>query len=549
HLDGVPLESAAAEKSFARMISSAGIASIMFTSQCTQASLARFIRAFPTGAGGSSSTAVALAEQLRTALEGDPGIRMNEVRFVREDPVMAGVKSAVQLTAKALGADAAQMKSWFDDPQKLLQLILASQGARNPGGGPGGSRPGGGGPGGSGSGGGPGGGGGGGKGGGGPGGGGGGRGGGGGGGGGPGGGGPGGGGPGGGGPGGGGPGGGGASVGGGGGGWGPGGGGPGGSGPGGGRPGGGGPGVGPGGGGWGPGRGGPGDSASGGGGTGGESGPGGGGPGGEGNWGPGGSGPGGGGPSGAGPAGSASGGGGTGGEGGPGGGGPGGGGPGGGGPGGGGPGGGGKKVRPSMWAAAATAGLSVDVKGTTGGAQPPTGVYVPGSTAGATFTIAQEDIRGVLQMLVQLGKTTAQQGGGAEPAMFQQRLTTMPMRAQTLLYNALSGLAAQATTDQPDQPMLLKLAQHISIRFALESYERGEVRVNAVKQMFESLNQETEALRRVIGAHEERMSTTGVKYESHVQLMTQFFWEEVPEEKKREVLLTGEAWCVPSRNI
>jgi len=152
-------------------------------------------------------------------------------------------------------------------------------------------------------------------------------------------------------------------------------------------------------------------------------------------------------------------------------------------------------------------------------------------------------------MLVQLGKTTAQQGGGAEPAMFQQRLTTMPMRAQTLLYNALSGLAAQATTDQPDQPMLLKLAQHISIRFALESYERGEVRVNAVKQMFESLNQEIEALRRVIGAHEERLGQAGVKYESHVQLMTQFFWEEVPEEKKKEVLLTGEAWCVPSRNI
>jgi len=152
-------------------------------------------------------------------------------------------------------------------------------------------------------------------------------------------------------------------------------------------------------------------------------------------------------------------------------------------------------------------------------------------------------------MLVQLGKTTSQAGGGAEPAMFQQRLTTMPMRAQTLLYNALSGLAAQATTDQPDQPMLLKLAQHISIRFALESYERGEVRVNAIKQMFESLNQEIEALRRVIGAHEERMGQSGVKYESHVQLMTQFFWEEVPEEKKKEVLLTGEAWCVPSRNI
>jgi len=202
-----------------------------------------------------------------------------------------------------------------------------------------------------------------------------------------------------------------------------------------------------------------------------------------------------------------------------------------------------------MWAAAATAGLSVDVKGTKGTGPPPSGVYVPGSSSGATFTIAQEDIRGVLQMLVQLGKSTSAPTGGAEPAMFQQRLTTMPVRAQTLLYNALAGLAAQAPTDQPDQPMLLKLAQHISIRFALESYERGEVRVNAVKQMFESLNQEIEALRRVIGSHEERLAQSGVKYESHVQLMTQFFWEEVPDEKKKEVLLTGEAWCVPSRNV
>ena len=191
----------------------------------------------------------------------------------------------------------------------------------------------------------------------------------------------------------------------------------------------------------------------------------------------------------------------------------------------------------------------MDVKGTSGAAAPNSGVYVPGSASGATFTIAQEDIRGVLQMLVQLGKSTSGGPGGAEPAMFQQRLTTMPMRAQTMLYNALAGLAAQAPADQPDQPMLLKLAQHIAIRFALESYERGEVRVNAVKQMFESLNQEIDALRRVIGAHEERMSGSGVKYESHVQLMTQFFWEEVPDEKKRDVLLTGEAWCVPSRNV
>ena len=43
-LDGTPLESAAAEKGFARMLSAAGIASIHFSPNVTQASLARLQR-------------------------------------------------------------------------------------------------------------------------------------------------------------------------------------------------------------------------------------------------------------------------------------------------------------------------------------------------------------------------------------------------------------------------------------------------------------------------------------------------------------------------
>ena len=54
-LDGVALESAAAEKSFARLLSAAGIASIHFSPTVTQASLARLVKAFPTG--GAKPTA------------------------------------------------------------------------------------------------------------------------------------------------------------------------------------------------------------------------------------------------------------------------------------------------------------------------------------------------------------------------------------------------------------------------------------------------------------------------------------------------------------
>src|SRR5271170_2330555 len=50
-VDGTPLESAAAEKSFARMLSGAGIASIHFSPKVTQESVARLVKGFPTGTG------------------------------------------------------------------------------------------------------------------------------------------------------------------------------------------------------------------------------------------------------------------------------------------------------------------------------------------------------------------------------------------------------------------------------------------------------------------------------------------------------------------
>ena len=54
-LDGTPLDSAAAEKGFARMLSSAGIASIHFSPKVTQASLARLVKGFPTNTTSKTS--------------------------------------------------------------------------------------------------------------------------------------------------------------------------------------------------------------------------------------------------------------------------------------------------------------------------------------------------------------------------------------------------------------------------------------------------------------------------------------------------------------
>src|SRR2546425_1729941 len=130
-LDGVPLGSAAGERSFALLLTSSGIASIHFSPLLTQPQFARFVRAFPSGNAKPSS----LAEQLKTAMAGDTSIKVNEIRYVAESSSVAGIKVAAQLTQKVLGAAGDKFKDFFEDPNKMLQMILAAESMRSSGGG------------------------------------------------------------------------------------------------------------------------------------------------------------------------------------------------------------------------------------------------------------------------------------------------------------------------------------------------------------------------------------------------------------------------------
>ncbi|MGB2626860.1 MAG: HEAT repeat domain-containing protein [Candidatus Acidiferrum sp.] len=420
-LDGVPLGAAAGERSFAQLLTSSGIASIHFSPNLQQGQFARFVRAFPSGNAKPSS----LAEQLKAALAGETGIRINEIRFVAEDGSVAGLKVAAQLTAKALGASSDKMRDIFEDPNKLLQLILASESNRAGGGGSGGgSGPGFGGGGSGGSGGGAG-----------------------------------------------------SS-------W------SGGTGSGGSL--------------WEAGK------AAGGGGSGGAAagtGTGGSGTGagagtGDGSWG-----------SGAGPG--AGGAGGTGGA---------------------------SSSEPGKWMSAVSAStlLRGGMAGGIAGA--------PGAGSGP-YGVAEEEVKSMIGLFAQLGRSRKDPDKAMDAATFQSRLSSLPVRAQYTLQQALAGLAAQATTDKPDKPMLLKLAEHVAIRFALDSYERGELRVNAVKQLLDRMNAEIEALRKILGSQEEMMAAAGIQVQAYTELLDQEFWSQVPEENKKEVLTSDEAWCVPPRNV
>jgi len=350
-LDGVPLEGSPAEKQFAQLLSAAGLASIQFFSSVTEEEIGRFARAFPTG----KSKPAELALQLKSALAGAQGIRINEICFVATDSRLKESSIAAQLASASLGGEQEQVREWLNDPKKLLELIAAAQGSKGPGG------------------------------------------------------------------------------------------------------------------------------------------------------------------SGAGNANAAA-----------------------------------DRSAASATGATTTTGcgLGGEADGVFLGLRGGTGPQWKG--AGHAAAPTEDEVLGILGALTNFGRIGAGQagpGGGVGPARLQQQMAEMPDQSQDLLRQALASLVAKAPNAKVDESVIVQLAEHLAIRFALERFERGEVKVNAVRQMLDRMNQEIENLRKILGAHEDKMTDAGILAESHREILDRQFWAEVPDSGKRAVLLSEEAWCIPPRNV
>src|ERR1700682_2503181 len=350
-LDGVPLEGAPAEKQFAELLSAAGVGSVQFFSSIAQEELNRFVRAFPTG----KLKPAELALQLKEALAGARGIRINEICFVATDSRMKEAGMAAQLAAVTLGGDSDQFNSWMNDPQKLLEMIAAAQGPK------GAEAPG-------------------------------------------------------------------SAIG-----------------------------------------------STGGPANGGASG-------------------------------------------------------------------------------AAEKGSAVAGNGASGGTSNGVSSQTDSSAGPGRGSLdpSEAEMYRILTALTSFGQVGASGVAGAgvpgNPAVPQER-AQLPVRSQDILKQALAELAAKAPDHKPDQSVLIQLAEHLAIRFALERFERGEIKVNAVRQMLDRMNHEIDNLRKILGAHEDKMSDAGLLTESHREILDRSFWAAVPESGKRAVLLSEEAWCIPPKNV
>jgi hypothetical protein len=334
-LDGIPLEVGQAERSFAQLLTAAGLSSIMFSSKVTLDDFTRLVRAFAMG----GSKAQDFAKQLKETLgdNKDSSIRINEVKFVAADPTTGEYSMAAQLAAQALGPE---FKQWLNDPQKLLQLIAAAQGASAGG----------------------------------------------------------------------------ASV-----------------------------------------------------------------------------------PGGA-PLGSV----------------------------------------PSIPIPG-----GVTAAGGTGAPGPLT------AWTGGVVALQEEEVIQTIRLLTHFGQ--AMQDPNSSKENLAVELGKAPEGAKVNLAQLLEGLAAQTlqnnNNETNDTPLLMKAAESMAIKFALDRYSKGEVKVNAVHDMMEHMSRQMDTLRQILRVQEDKMSKAGILVESHADILDRMFWAEIPEAGKKSVLLTSEAACVPPRNI
>jgi len=340
-LDGIPLETGNAERSFATLLTTAGLASLHFSKDVTVEDFTRLVRAFT--AAGSKGTDV--AKQIKDALgagKQNSTIKINEVKFVAADPLTGDVSIAAQIAAQTLGPE---FKAWLNDPQKLLQLIAAAEGANSGGGPPGtgvpmvplGSVP----------------------------------------------------------------------------------------------------------------------NAKGGGGVG---------------------------------------------------------------------------------------------TGTGSGGGSGTGTGAAPAWTGGVVPLQEEEVIQAIRLLTRFGQV--QHDPGIKEEDLKKDLAEADPNVRLNLQDLLGSLAAKASVStEEDTPLLMKAAEHMAIRFALERYQKGEVKVNAVHQMMEHMSRQMDSLRQILKMQEEKMSKAGILVESHADILDRMFWAEVPESGKKSVLMSHEAPCVPPRNV
>jgi RNase P/RNase MRP subunit POP5 len=182
----------------------------------------------------------------------------------------------------------------------------------------------------------------------------------------------------------------------------------------------------------------------------------------------------------------------------------------------------------------------------TGGAGSGTGGGAGSGSGGSGGEILQEE---AVTKTLRLLATVASLRGKADPESALMRELSQEKDACRMLRKVMLLLPVEGEDEGLGTDTLKKLAERLAIRFAMQQFERGNVKVNAVHDMMERMGKEIESLRSVLESHESKMTRAGMAVESYADLLDRKFWANIPEQGKKSVLLSPDMWCIPARNI
>ncbi len=165
------------------------------------------------------------------------------------------------------------------------------------------------------------------------------------------------------------------------------------------------------------------------------------------------------------------------------------------------------------------------------------------------YMLSEQDMQSLMQMVTSLNAASHGPAGEAEKTNWKERFATLPAPAQATLRETLARISSKHPNQKLDDAAMLQLAEDMAIHYAIERFQRGDLKVDAVRQLLDKLGKEIETLRKVLASHEDKMAKAGMSIEMHADILDRQFWSSVSESGKRGVLLSPESWCVPARNV
>jgi len=139
----------------------------------------------------------------------------------------------------------------------------------------------------------------------------------------------------------------------------------------------------------------------------------------------------------------------------------------------------------------------------------------------------------------------AQRMNSLEPDAAKKDADKLELAPRALLDRLLNADADHATSQQ-DQGSLLKIAEHLALRFAADEFAKGKVGTGGVRQMFDRFGREITQLKTAFG---QKIAKPEVAAKEQADELNRKFWASLPDKSKLSVLLSNDAWVIPPQDV